>query len=120
MPLLEIKSGKVEEVTPFSHKYELIIADNCAHCMNQLNQMKDCVADRDVIVLMENLSKLSEDKLKRLVAKKKIPYSAYLLDSAARAAYEFKGVTPMMWITGKDSKKSFTGVVSCDSLKLNF
>lgn len=117
MPLLEIKSGKVHEVLPFSHKYELIIADNCAHCMNQITVLKDCVPENEVIVLLDNQSKLSEEKLKRLVFKKKIPYRTYLLDSSARASYEFKGVTPMIWIKRSDSKKSYTGVVPCEGLK---
>lgn len=119
IPLLRIDSNKVEEFTPFAHKYELITSDNCAHCLHQIALMKDCVDPSDVVVLMENKSKLSEEALKRILVRKKITYKTFLLDSKASEAYQFKGVTPVMWISKNNKQKSYTGVVSCETLKLD-
>ena len=118
--VVRIDQNKVEEFTPFTHRYELIISDNCSHCINQISIMKDCVRPEDVVVLMENKSNLSEEGLKKILRKKKIIYKTYLLDKNLREVYSFKGVTPMMWITKNESKKSYLGVLTCENLKLNF
>lgn len=118
--VVRIDQNKVEEFTPFTHRYELIISDNCSHCINQISIMKDCVRPEDVVVLMENKSNLSEEGLKKILRKKKIIYKTYLLDKNLREAYSFKGVTPMMWITKNESKKTYLGVLTCENLKLNF
>lgn len=117
---VRIDQSKVEEFTPYSHRYELIVSDNCSHCMNQMAIMKDCVEAKDVVVLIDNVSNLSEDGLKKVLRKKKIIYKTYLLDKTLREAYSFKGVTPTLWITKNESKKSYTGVMTCENLKLNF
>lgn len=118
--VVRIDQSGVEEFTPFTHRYELIVSDNCSHCLNQMNIMKDCVKPEDVVVLMENKTNLSEEGLKKVLRKKKIIYKTYLLDKTLREAYAFKGVTPMMWITKNESKKSYVGVLTCENLKLNF
>lgn len=109
---IRIDKDLVEKFTPFTHKYELIIADNCAHCMKQLEVMKECVKVEDVAVILENLSKLSDEQLRRLVRKKKIIYKTYLMDNELKKNYEFKGVTPVMWMY----QKSYVGVVPCSVL----
>ena len=88
--VIRIDTNRIENITPFSYKYELIIADNCAHCMRQIAIMKECVRYEDVIVLIDNVSKLSEVDLKKLLVKKKIPYKTYLLYSELKKSYEFK------------------------------
>lgn len=115
--LIRIDKSKVEEITPFTHKYELIIEDNCAYCLNQLSILKECVDEKDVIVLMDNRSKLSEDKLQRIIKRKKITFKTYILSEELKNIYEFKSITPMMWIVKDTEKKSYTGVVSCNQLK---
>lgn len=119
-PRVRLDQNKIEDFTPFTYRYELLIADNCAHCLNQLAIMRDCVKNEDVVVLLDNKTNQSEDGLKRLIRKKKIIYKTYLLDSSLKEAYSFKGVTPMLWITNNASKKSYTGVMTCENLKLNF
>ncbi len=114
---VRVDKDLVEEFIPFTHKYELIIADNCVHCMKQLEVMKECVKEEEVIVLLDNLSKLSDEKLRRLVRKKKITYKTYLIDSEIRKIYDFKGVTPVMWMNAGKHKTSYVGVVSCSKLK---
>lgn len=118
--VIRIDQSGVEEFTPFSHRYELIVSDNCTYCLNQMNLMKDCVKPEDVVVLMQNNTNLSEEGLKKVLRKKKIIYKTYLLDKNLREVYSFKGVTPMMWITKNESKKSYLGVLTCENLKLNF
>jgi hypothetical protein len=112
-PGLRIDKTGIEEITPHAYKYELIISDNCPHCINQLRILKSCVADKDVVVFIDNRSKASEAILKRLVKKKEIKYPVYLLDSYLKDAYQFKGITPTLWM----NKKSYTGIVNCDFLK---
>ena len=119
MPLYRIDTGKIEEFTPYSHKYELIISDNCAHCLHQISILQSCVEPNDVAVVMENKSKLPEEKLKRVLVKKKISYKTYLLDSKISESYQFKGITPAMWISKDNKREFFTGVVSCEKLKLD-
>ena len=119
-PIIRLDQNKVEEFTPFTHRYELLISENCAHCLNQLSIMKDCVQNEDVVVLLDNKTNQTEEGLKKLIRRKKIIYKTYLLDSNLREAYSFKGVTPMLWITNNANKKSFTGVMTCQNLKLNF
>ena len=115
--LVRIDQNSIEEITPFSHKYELIIEDNCSYCLNQLSVLKECVDQNDVIVLIDNRSKLNEEKLKRIVKRKKIPFKVYLLSEDLKKIYEYKSITPMMWITKPEEKKSYTGVVPCKILK---
>ncbi|NOT79996.1 MAG: hypothetical protein HOP07_13460 [Bacteriovoracaceae bacterium] len=115
--LIRIDKSMVEEIIPFSHKYELIIEDNCSFCLNQLSILKDCVDEKDVIVLMDNRSKLSEEKLQRIIKRKKISFKTYILSEELKKTYEFKTITPMMWINKLEEKKSYTGVVSCKQLK---
>lgn len=119
-PTIRLDQNQIEEFTPFTRRYELLISDNCAHCLNQLAIMKDCIKNEDVVVLLDNKTNQSEDGLKKLIRKKKIIYKTYLLDNSLREAYSFKGVTPMLWITNSASKKSYTGVMTCENLKLNF
>ena len=47
----------IEPFSAFIHKYELIITDNCLNCIKQLELMKDCVNEDDVV-----LSKISDFK----------------------------------------------------------
>ena len=115
--LIRLDKYSIEEVTPFSHKYELIIEDNCAYCLNQLSILKECVDEKDVIVLLDNKAKLSEEKLQRIVKRKKISFKTYILSEELKKIYEFKSITPMMWINKLEGKKSFTGVVLCRELK---
>lgn len=109
---IRVDKALVESFTPLTHKYELIIADNCVHCMKQLEIMKECVKVEDVVVILENLSKLSDEQLRRLIRKKKIIYKTYLMDNKLRKIYEFIGVTPVMWM----NQKSYVGVVPCSVL----
>lgn len=106
----------IEEVIPFTHKYELIIEENCGYCLNQLSIMKNCLEEKDVIVFMENKFNSSEEKLKKMIRRKKIIYKTYILTEDLKKSYNFKGVTPMMWINKGLEKKSYTGVVSCEAL----
>ena len=115
--LVRLDKRAIDEVTPFSHKYELIIEDNCAHCMTQLSVMKNCVDEKDVIIYINNRSKLTEEQLQRIVKKKKITFKTYILDEELKKIYKFTGVTPLIWINNNTSKNSFTGVVSCEKLK---
>lgn len=115
--VVRIDKNQVETFIPYTHKYELIIADNCLHCLKQLEIMKECVNVDDVVVILDNLSKLSDEQLRRLVRKKKIIYKTYLMDSELRKVYDFKGITPAIWINTDKSKIFYTGVVSCDLLK---
>lgn len=115
--LIRIDKASIEEVTPFSHKYELIIEENCSHCMGQLEILKSCVDEKDVIVLMDNRTKKSEEKLQRIVRRKKIIFKTYILTEELSKIYEFKGITPFIRINKSDSHRSFTGVVNCDQLK---
>lgn len=115
--LIRIDKNMVEEITPFSHKYELIIEDNCSFCLNQLAILKECVDEKDVVVLMDNRLKLSEEKLQRIIKRKKITFKTYILSEELRKTYEFKSITPMMWINKLEGKKPYTGVVSCNQLK---
>lgn len=115
--LIRVDKNMIEEITPFSHKYELIIEDNCSFCLNQLTILKDCVDEQDVIVFMDNRSKLSEEKLQRIIKRKKITFKTYILSEELKKTYEYKSITPMMWINKLEEKKSYTGVVSCKQLK---
>jgi hypothetical protein len=115
--LIRLDKYSIEEVTPFSHKYELIIEDNCAYCLNQLSILKECVDEKDVIVLLDNKAKLSEEKLQRIVKRKKISFKTYILSEELKKIYEFKSITPMMWINKLEERKFFTGVVLCRELK---
>ena len=115
--LIRLDKYSIEEVTPFSHKYELIIEDNCAYCLNQLSILKECVDEKDVIVLLDNKAKLSEEKLQRIVKRKKISFKTYILSEELKKIYDFKSITPMMWINKLEERKFFTGVVLCRELK---
>lgn len=111
--VVRIDKNSIESFSPLTHKYELLIADNCAHCMRQIAIMKECVKEEDVVVVIDNVSKLSEEQLKKILIKKKIPYRAYLLDAELKKAYDFKGVTPTLHM----NSQKYTGIVSCDLLK---
>ena len=115
--LVRIDKNTIEEITPFSYKYELVMEDNCTHCLHQLSIMKNCVDENDVIILLDNNSKKSEEKLKRLIKRKKITYKTFILSEELRKVYEFKGITPLMWINKGEARQSFTGVLSCKQLK---
>ena len=115
--LIRLDNIGIEEITPFSHKYELIIEDNCAFCLTQLSILKECVDHKDVIVFINNKNKLTEEQLQRLVRKKKLSFKTYILDEDFKQKYEFTGVTPKMWINKDKKKNSFIGVVSCEKLK---
>jgi hypothetical protein len=110
---IRLDKPALEEFSPFSTKYEVIISDNCGHCLNQLSILKECVSDNDVVILLDNKSKLSEENLKKLMRKKKIDFKTFLLDEHLRKTYAFNGVTPTLWM----NKKSYTGVVACEFLK---
>lgn len=112
-PSIRLDKSTLEEFSPFSTKYELIISENCSYCLKQLSILKECVIENEVVVLLDNKSKLSEDNMKKLVRKKKITFKTFVLDEHLRNVYAFNGVTPTLWL----NKKSYTGVVSCEFLK---
>jgi TPP-dependent 2-oxoacid decarboxylase len=115
--VIRLDNNTIESFTPFSHKYELIIEENCAHCINQINILKNCVEDKDVVILMDNKSLKSQDELKKILRKKKITYKTLLLNKTLIDTYAFKGITPTIWINTPKSSQSYSGVATCDFLK---
>lgn len=114
---LRIDNNTVMDFTPFKHKYELIIEENCAHCLNQINILKNCVADSDVVILMDNKTNKSEEELKKILKKKKVSYQTFLLNKNLKEAYGYKGITPTIWLNSKTASNSYSGVASCEFLK---
>lgn len=115
--VLRVDNNTVEDFTPFKHKYELIIEENCAHCLGQINILKSCVPDSEVVILLDNKSSKSEEELKKILKKKRITYKTYVLSTSLKEAYAYKGITPTIWLTGKTTSKSYSGVASCEFLK---
>lgn len=118
--ILRIDQSKIEKFTPFSHQYEMLMSDNCPHCMRQITYFKECVKKEDVVILIDNQSKLTDEQLKKVIQKKKIIYPTYLLNDELKKTYDYKGISPLLWITKGDVKRKFTGVIDCESLKANF
>lgn len=114
---IHLNTGRVLDFSPFKKKIELIIESNCSHCLHQLSILKDCVKNEDIAVFIDNKYKQSEEELRKFFRKKKIPYDVYILDESSRTAYDYKGVSPLLWVSKNKARKSFLGVVSCDSLK---
>lgn len=115
--LLRLDTVGIEEFMPYSNKYTLIIEDQCAYCQRQIEVFKECALSPNEVIIFFSHPTADENVLRRKVKKKNIPYKTYLLNAEIKKALEFKGVTPMMWITSDKDKKSFTGVVSCERLK---
>lgn len=114
--VMRLDNNKIEEFTPLKQKYELIIEENCAYCMQQISILKECVDEKDVVVVFDNRSSKSPEELKKILRKKKITFKTILLNKEITETYAYKGVTPTLWINSSKSQ-SFTGVASCDFLK---
>ncbi len=116
---LRIDRGLIEDYKIHSKKIELIISDNCNHCITQIKILKECMKPEDVVIFMDNQSSLSELKLKNLVKRKQIDYPVYLITKETREKLKYKGITPMIHINTKNGNENYTGIIQCDYLKLN-
>lgn len=115
---LRIDQGVLEKFKPFSKKVEVIVSDNCAHCITQIKILKKCLPESDIVVLLDNKTKLNETRLRAVLRKKKITYPTYELNPSLKEIYNYKGITPMIHIQKKNGYESYTGVVQCDYLKV--
>lgn len=116
---VRIDNNTVEDFTPFKHKLELIIEENCAYCMSQIQIFKECMDDKDVVIILDNRNKKTEEDLKKVLRKKKITYQTMLLTKSLTEAYAYNDITPTLWITKDGVSKTYSGVASCEFLKKN-
>ena len=118
--VVRIDTGIVEDFQPFTHKYEIIIEENCAYCLKQISIFNECLKAEDVAILLDNRSNKNEEELKKILKKKKIGFKTYMLNKDLKNTYAYKGVTPSVWINKSPGSNKFsTGVASCEYLLKN-
>lgn len=118
LELFRVDKSLVEDYALKSKKIELIISDNCSHCLTQIRILKECVKDEDVVIFIDNKAKLNEVRLKGVLRKKNISYTTFEMNEDLKKRYDYKGITPMIHIHNKGESESYTGVIQCDYLKI--
>lgn len=112
-PTLRLDQQKIVDFWPSPDRLELIISDNCIHCQHQIEILKNCEIKKEVAVLVSNVSKATDEELKRILKKKKIHFPSYLLNEELKIAYKFKATTPTLFLKGLP----YSGVVTCDFIQ---
>lgn len=95
-------------------KVALLISQDCAICDRQIQELKNCLPSQDVAVF---ISGHDEEKLRRIVHKKKIPFSTYLLEEKERQYFAWGKITPALSIQGAHGLQNFEGFKSCSEIK---
>lgn len=114
--LYRIDTGKIEKFIPSSKKIEVIITEECAYCVQQIAELKKCMKNEDVVILIDNYNRYNDIKLKRLLMQKSIPYPTYTLNREVEKIYNYKRVTPLVNYQTKKGYVTKEGVVSCSDL----
>lgn len=115
--LLDISSDKIITFNWPETYLALTITSQCAHCENQLKVLKECEKTNKAIVLFDNKEKFNSAKLKKYVRSKNWSSPLFLLDESLKKRFDFKGVTPHLYIKNKKEIKIYNGIISCGELE---
>jgi|GEM_PF-3564918 len=89
----------------------LLITENCSLCQSQLAILQKCVVKDRVAIFIEGDD---EEKLRRVIKKKKINFPSYKLNPATKNIFSFDETTPTLSVKSGGVFKTHKGVLSCE------
>ncbi len=111
--LARLDSFGIEEINSPDLLVNLYITENCSVCQKQVAIIKDCVAIEKVAAFMEGPS---EEKLRRYVKRKKLPFKTFHLTQNAKKDLGFGAASPSITLRGKGKTNNYVGLQTCDQI----
>ena len=111
--LARLDSFGIEKINTPDLLVNLYLTENCSVCQQQVDVLKECVATERVAAFMLGLN---EEKLRRYVKRKKIPFKTYLLNQAAKNDLGFGVASPSITIRARGKLKNYVGLQTCDQI----
>ncbi len=113
LELTRLDSFGIEKISAQSTLVHLYVTENCSVCQQQVEVLKNCVAPESVVAFIDGGS---EEKHRRYVRRKKLPFKTYLLNSAAKKELGFGTASPAVTIKAKGKLTTYEGLRSCDQI----
>jgi hypothetical protein len=120
--LLDVSTDKIINFTWPETYLALTVTSKCSHCETQLKLLKGCGKTNQIVLFFDNKEKFNSTKLKKYIRSKNWTSPFFLLDDNIKKRFDYKGVTPHLYMKNKKEIKIYNGVISCDELEkfLNF
>jgi hypothetical protein len=112
-PLIRLDKVKVEEVALKEISTAVLISENCSVCEKQIVILKNCQSLGKIAFFIEG----QEDRMRRLVRKKKIDSPTYLMNQDVREVFQFAESTPSIRIKSRKKLQKKEGLTDCETLK---
>ncbi len=112
--LVRLDKIKVEDFDEIKHSIILFITEACSVCDRQVSVLKECSEKKDVVVFLEGHH---EEKLRRTVARKKLPFKTYLLSESFKKKLGFTHVSPALRLKTSKGHVVLPGLQTCETIK---
>ena len=112
--LVRLDKIKVEAFDENTPTVSLFITEACSVCDRQVSVLNQCLEGKEVVAFLEGPQ---EEKLRRTVARKKIPFKTYLLNQSLKKRLGFANVSPALRIKTSKGFIVLSGLQSCETIK---
>lgn len=112
--IVRLDKIKIEEFDTNKPTISLYITETCSVCDRQISILKQCLGEEEIVAFLEGQH---EEKLRRTVARKKIPFKTYLLNPSLKKQLGFPNVSPALRLRTSKGFVVLSGLQACDSIK---